>query len=130
MKRVDLNRRLARRRRTRKIEVILIPLSNWRSPMPQAWVPLLIPVAALAAAGLYLLGRWSKPLCYANSREERLTRKLARVVGCSLEQALPAIQREVNIAPNQSDETLVKRAAYHYRQELPERFCPVYRDQA
>jgi hypothetical protein len=98
--------------------------------MPQAWVPLLIPAAALAVAGLYLLGRRSKPLRYANPREERLTRKLARVVGCSLEQALPAVQREVKIAPNQSDETLVKRAAYHYRQELPERSCPVYQDKA
>ncbi len=98
--------------------------------MPHAWVPLIIPAATLAAAGLYLLSRCSKPVRYANPREERLTRKLARVVGCSIEQALPAVQREVKIAPNQSDETLLKRAAYHYRQELPERSCPVYRDKA
>src|SRR4051812_18865758 len=98
--------------------------------MPHAWVPLILSAAAIAATGLYLLSRWSNPVRFANPREEGLTRKLARVVGCSLEQALPAVQREVNIAPNQSDETLIKRAAYHYRQELPERFCPVYRDEA
>ena len=98
--------------------------------MPPAWMPLLIAATALAAAGVYLLSQSSKPVRFANPREERLTRKLARVVGCSLDQALPAVQREVKIAPNQSDETLIKRAAYHYQQELPEKVCQVYRDQA
>jgi hypothetical protein len=70
----------------------------------------------------------TKPLPFANPREEQLARKLARVVGCSVAQALPAIRREVDIAPNQSDETLVKRAAYHYRQDIPETSCPVYQD--
>ena len=98
--------------------------------MPQAWVPLILTAAALATAGLYLLSQWSKPLRFANPREEQLTHKLARAVGCSLAQALRAVQREVKIAPNQSDQTLLKRAAYHYRQELPERACPVYRDKA
>jgi len=55
-------------------------------------------------------------------------RQLAQVVGCSLAEALPAVRREVEIAPNQSDETLIKRAAYHYRQAIPETACRLYRD--
>ena len=43
---------------------------------------------------------------------------------------LSAVRRELELAPTQSDDTLVKRAAYHYRQELPERTCQVYRDRA
>ncbi|MBI1916644.1 MAG: hypothetical protein HYS12_18205 [Planctomycetes bacterium] len=38
--------------------------------------------------------------------------------------------RPVDLAPQQSDETLLKRAAYHYRQDLPETFGQVYRDAA
>ena len=72
---------------------------------------------------------WGKALVFTDQREERLTRKLARVVGCSPEQALHAVRREVSYAPNQSDETLLKRAVYHYRQELPESTCHVYQDQ-
>ncbi len=88
--------------------------------MPDAWVTLSITTAAaVAASGLFLLTRRARPVLYANPREERLTRKLAQVVGCSLAKALP---------PNQSDETLVKRAVYHYQQELPETSCPVYKD--
>jgi hypothetical protein len=96
--------------------------------MYDAWVPLTITMAAIGAAGLYLLTRRPKPVAYTNPQEERLTHKLARLVGCSLAQALPAVRRELEIAPSQSDETLLKRAAYHYRQELPERSCQVYRD--
>ena len=96
--------------------------------MSDAWLPLTITAAAFAATGLYLLTRRPKPVVYANPREERLTRKLARVVGCSPAQALRAVRREVELAPKQSDETLLKRAAYHYQQELPERSCQVYRD--
>ena len=67
---------------------------------------------------------------FQSPQEERLTRKLAQVVGCGVAQALPAVRREIGFAPHQSDETLVKRAAYHYRQELPEKACPVFRDAA
>src|SRR5205823_5871873 len=98
--------------------------------MPDPWLSLTITAAAFAAAGLYLLTRRPRPVVYANPREERLTRKLAQVVGCSLAQALPAVRREVDLAPKQSDETLLKRAAYHYRQELPETSGQVYRDKA
>lgn len=97
--------------------------------MPDNWVVIAVAVPAVAAAGWYMLTRHkTKPVPFADPREEQLVRKLARVVGCSLAQALPAVRREVDIAPNQSDETLVKRAAYHYRQDLPETSCPVYQD--
>jgi hypothetical protein len=96
--------------------------------MPEAWVVLVVTVAVSAVAGLYLLTRSPRPIAYANPREERLTHKLAQAVGCSLEQALPTVRREVEMAPNQSDETLLKRAVYHYRQDLPETACRVYRD--
>jgi hypothetical protein len=67
---------------------------------------------------------------YANEREERLTRQLSRVVGCSLADALPSVRKELEIAPDQTDETLLNRAAYHYRQALPEKACPVYPERA
>jgi hypothetical protein len=97
--------------------------------MADAWLPLTLGAAAFAAVGLYLFTRRpSQPIAYADPREERLTRKLAQTVGCSLAQALPAVRREIDLAPAQSDETLLKRAAYHYRQELPEAPCRVYQD--
>ena len=98
--------------------------------MSDPWMPLTITVLALAAGGLYLLSRSATPMVFANAREERLTRRLARSVGCTLAQALPAIRREVDIAPSQSDDTLVKRAAYHYGRDIPEAPCSVYRDRA
>jgi hypothetical protein len=67
---------------------------------------------------------------FTDEREERLTRRVASMVGASLAQALPAVQREMGLAPSQPDETLVKRAVYHYRQELPERMCSIYPDRA
>jgi hypothetical protein len=96
--------------------------------MSDVWLPLILTTGALAAGGLYLLSRRPRSVVFADQREERLTRQLARVLGCSLEDALPAVRKEIDLAPHQSDETLVKRAAYHYRQELPEKACPVYRD--
>jgi hypothetical protein len=97
--------------------------------MSDPWILIAIAAGAVGAAGLYFLTRF-QAVFFANPREERLTRKVARTVGCTLAQALPAVRQEVDIAPHQSDETLVKRAAYHYRQELPERQGYVYRDQA
>src|SRR5438093_13399399 len=99
--------------------------------MSEVWLPLILAGTAGAAAGFYLLtlGR-PKPVAYLNAREEQLTRAMAQIVGCSLAQALPSVRKELEIAPNQSDETLVKRAAYHYRQELPAQACAVYKDKA
>jgi len=96
--------------------------------MPDAAMAWAILGSVIAAACLYLLTRRPTPIVFANSREERLTRKLARLVGCSPAQALRAVRREVEFAPSQSDETILKRAAYHYRQELPEPSGPIYRD--
>jgi hypothetical protein len=86
--------------------------------------------AVLFVAGLVVWSLRPIPVAvtFTDEREERLTRRLAALVGCSLAQALPSVRREIEIAPGQSDETLLKRAAYHYRQELPEKTCSVYRD--
>jgi hypothetical protein len=98
--------------------------------MPEVWVPLTL-IAALAAAGYFLVPRRPAPaLTFTDEREERLTREVARVVGCPLTAALPAVRRELGLSPNQSDETLAKRAAYHYRQDLPETTCRTFRDAA
>jgi hypothetical protein len=98
--------------------------------MPDPWLPLTLAAAGLAAAGLYLLTRRPQPVIFADPREERLARQLAQTVGCSPAQALPAVRREIEFGPNQPDDTLLKRAAYHYRQDLPERRGAVYRDRA
>jgi hypothetical protein len=96
--------------------------------MPDALVIWAISGSVIAAAGLYFLTRRPTPVIFANPREERLARRLARLLDCSPAQALPTIRREVEIAPSQSDETLVKRAAYHYRQEMPEASGQIYQD--
>jgi hypothetical protein len=99
--------------------------------MPEVWIPLTLIAVALAAAGYFLFPRRSlPPLEFGDEREERLTRQMARIVGCPLEAALPAVRREIEMSAHQSDETLVKRAVYHYRQELPETTCRTYRDPA
>ncbi|MDB5307727.1 MAG: hypothetical protein JWO38_1929 [Gemmataceae bacterium] len=99
--------------------------------MPDVWTAVTISTAAAVGCGLYLLARRKPvPVAFANPREERLTHRLSRVVHCALAEALPAVRRELQIAPGQSDETLLKRAAYHYRQDLPESSCSVYRDRA
>ncbi|MSR55211.1 MAG: hypothetical protein EXS09_18270 [Gemmataceae bacterium] len=93
-----------------------------------------LPLAILGAVGLFALyyfrARHELPLVFANEREESLTRQLAQTVGCSLGQALAFVRNELDHAPSQADDTLLKRAAYHYRQELPEKTCQVYRDRA
>src|SRR5262245_52512463 len=99
--------------------------------MPEMWVVLTVSVAALVA-GYFLYPRRSAPPPpeFGDPREEQLTRQVARTVGCPLEAALPAVRHELDLSPNQSDETLVKRAVYHYRQALPEATCRTWRDAA
>jgi hypothetical protein len=96
--------------------------------MIETWVPVVAVAAAVVLVGLYLRPRRAEPLVFADEREERLTLEVARAVGCAPAQALPAVRREIEYSPGQSDETLAKRAAYHYRQEAPERACGVYHD--
>jgi hypothetical protein len=65
---------------------------------------------------------------FANEREERLSYQLAQALGCPLEDAQAAVRRELTIAPDQMDETILKRARYHYQREAPEHTCAVYRE--
>jgi hypothetical protein len=101
--------------------------------MPEDWVLALGALVGVGAAlGLYLnFGRHSPEVDFENEREERLARKLAAQLGCPLPAALAAVRKEIGYAPTQSDETILKRAAYHYLQNLPEPGpCRVYRDRA
>jgi hypothetical protein len=98
--------------------------------MENMWI-----VAGIAAGIVLVLGlslsfmlRKTDPVDFADEREERLTQKLADMLGCSLAEALPAMRRELELAPTQPDDTLLKRAAYHYRQTLPDGPCRVWRD--
>jgi hypothetical protein len=99
--------------------------------MPDVWV-IVAAAAVPLALGLALLARRRKeaPAAFTGGREEGLARRLAREVGCTPGQALPAVRRELGIAPHLPDGVLLKRAAYHYRRELPEKGCRVYRDRA
>ena len=97
--------------------------------MSEVWIPFVLIAVALTAAGYFLFPRRSAaPPTFADEREERLTDEVARILGCPVEAALPAVRREIEMSPGQSDETLIKRAVYHYRQELPESTCRSYRD--
>ena len=98
--------------------------------MPESWLPLFICGVIGGLAGWYWFGRRPRPVNYANEREERLTVAVARTVGCHPAAALPAVRREIELSPNQPDEVLVKRAAYHYRQDQPAITCQAYRDRA
>ena len=86
----------------------------------------------VAAIGIcrVLLRRKPVALAFHDEREERLTRRLAGEVHGSLADVLPSVREELRLGPSQSDETILKRAAYHYRQNLPEKTCSVYRDAA
>jgi hypothetical protein len=68
---------------------------------------------------------------FADEREERLTRELAEQLRCPLDAALEAVRKELSLGPNQPDDTILKRAAYHYRQNLTDGGpCRTYRDRA
>lgn len=98
--------------------------------MTEVWVLLTVVAVAVVGLGLYFRPRKPMPMLFADAREEQLTLQVARSVGCSPAEALPAVRREIDLAPNQSDDTLAKRAAYHYRQNQPVTTCRVYRDTA
>ena len=99
--------------------------------MPEDWMlalGLLVGVAA-GSALYFAFGRRRDAVAFADEREGRLTHKLAGQLGCPLAAALDAVRHELDIAPNQPDETILKRAAYHHRQNAPEPGpCRVYRD--
>jgi len=61
-------------------------------------------------------------------RESHLAKHVANRVRCTVYEALPAVRHELALAPDKDDETLVKRAAYHYQMALPEKACGVYKD--
>jgi hypothetical protein len=101
--------------------------------MPEEWmIALAVVVGVVAGLGLSRgFRRREEAVAFANAREERLTRKLARQLGGPLGPALDAVRKELEIAPTQTDETILKRAEYHYRQNLPDPGpCRVYRDRA
>ena len=101
--------------------------------MSDLWI--VVGVAAAVAVGLGLAVRALRakgpgPACEfpADSREGGLAVRLARMIGCTPPEALPAVRNELDLSPAQADEVILKRAAYHYRQALPERPRGVYRD--
>jgi hypothetical protein len=59
-------------------------------------------------------------VAFASVREQRITKRMARQVGCSLGEAVDYVRRELELAPSLPDETVLKRAAYHYTRDLPE----------
>lgn len=97
--------------------------------MSVIWIAAAAGAAGAVVTGLVLRRRRPQPaVVYADPREERLARRVARSVGCLPVDALAAVRREIEYSPNQTDDTLVKRAVYHYRQEMPERTCGTWRD--
>jgi hypothetical protein len=100
--------------------------------MPEDWMIALAALVGVAAGVWLCLGRGRHgAIAFENAREARLTRKLAGQLDCPLAVALEAVRRELTIAPQQPDETILKRAEYHYRRNLPEPgTCRVYRDRA
>ena len=96
--------------------------------IPESWVPLLVCGLVGGLAGWYWFGRRPRQVNYADERERRLTEAVAQMVGCDPARALPAVRREVDLSPIQADEVLIRRAAYHYRQDQPAVTCQTYRD--
>jgi hypothetical protein len=98
--------------------------------MPNAFlVAGMIAAVVVALALVHLFGRRrDEPVSFADEREETLTRQLAAMVGCSPARALPWVRKEMQIAPNQTDDNLVKRAAYQYRRSQPDATCAVWRN--
>ena len=97
--------------------------------MSNAFVVAGVVAAVLLALGLaqFKARRREEPVAYANEREERLTRRLAATLGCSDASAHPWLRKELEIAPDQTDYNLLKRAAYHFRRDQPDVPCPTWR---
>src|SRR5262245_29367413 len=87
-------------------------------------------VGALAGIAFHLLFRRPRAAAFTTSRGERLARRVCEIAGCALNESQQAVQRELDIAPTQSDEVIVKRAVYHYRRDLPEPYMGGFRDTA
>src|SRR4051794_31616480 len=101
--------------------------------MTEAWIT--IAVAATIVLGLGLALRFMRAkedgsACslLPEGREGDLAVRLAGMVGCVPMQALAAVRHELDLAPSQNDEVILKRAAYHYCNALPERRGAIYRD--
>jgi hypothetical protein len=93
---------------------------------------LVVVIAVIAFVSYYLhsIRRPEAAITFENEREERLTRRMAETVCCLLTTALASIRKELCIAPDQTDETILKRALYHYRTALPEKVCSVFFDKS
>ncbi|CAN5454104.1 hypothetical protein BH11PLA2_BH11PLA2_31820 [soil metagenome] len=103
--------------------------------MNELWLPLGIAITAAVIGGLFLRNRKPSdqadpPIVKLNEREVRLSRQLAKTVGCTPSEALPSIQLELELGENHPDETILKRAKYHYQRSLPEKICNTYRDRS
>jgi len=103
--------------------------------MSDLWI--VVGVAAAVALGLGLVARARRangtgPACdlVPDGRDGRLAARMARTVGCTPADALPAVRHELDLSPGQTDDVILKRAAYHYRNALPERPRAGYRDRA
>ncbi len=94
--------------------------------------PLLILAGvATAAGGLFYFRRQRSapaPILKLDPREDRLARQLAKSVGYPIQDVLPSIRVELELASHLDDEIIFKRAKYHFQQNLPEAQCSVYRD--
>jgi len=103
--------------------------------MSDLWIA--VGVGAVAALGLVLVARARRangpgPACdlVPDGRDGQLAVRMARTVGCTPAEALPAVRHELDLSPGQTDDVILKRAAYHYRNALPERPRVCYRDRA
>lgn len=96
--------------------------------MPTVWVLAALPAFVVLGLWVFHLRRRTEVVTFGSAREERLTRTLAQSLGCDPAAALPAVRKELDYSPGQSDETLLKRAAYHYRRDRTERTCSAWRD--
>ena len=87
-------------------------------------------VVGVAGLGVFFFRPRPVPVTFASEREEDLTRKLADRLRCDLAQVLPSVRAELQIAPDQTDDTILKRAEYHYRRNMPDTPCGVWRDRS
>lgn len=101
--------------------------------MSEPWI--FVGAALAVAVGLGLAVRALRPRpteseceLLPEGREGELAARLARTVGCTPLEALPAVRQELDLSPSQADDVILKRAAYHYRMNLPERSPAAYRD--